>query len=90
MHFKPFAASFIILLPISVVADYRTEETRSTTTAAIACNVTGTNGRPTCSTTSSVTNVEQSETWLVAGNPINVLTGNKFESANDIQSTTSE
>ncbi|MBP3947281.1 DUF6531 domain-containing protein, partial [Psychrobacter sp. K31L] len=25
-----------------------------------------------------------------AGNPINVLTGNKFESANDIQSTTSE
>ncbi|MBP3947274.1 hypothetical protein, partial [Psychrobacter sp. K31L] len=50
--------------------------TSGTLAATVKCNVIGTNGEPACTD--------------AAGNPINVLTGNKFESANDIQSTTSE
>ena len=52
---------------------------------SVTCNIIGENGNPQCPAEPSNTNIATSSTDKATGNPINALTGNKFESATDIE-----
>lgn len=53
-------------------------------TATSACYLNGNNGTPSCATPTA-TNQASTANNIAASNPINVLTGNKFESVTDVQ-----
>lgn len=83
MRLNRLFASLLILVPTLVAADLSTTENRT-----IICNGTSNLGTPnTCAVPQSPSIVDIIKADQAGGNPINVLNGNKFESATDIQSS---
>lgn len=75
-------ACFLATISYSVNAGIIPSNPNLTTT----CNVIGTNGTPVCNSNNSATNVTSSSFVSTGvGNPIDALTGNKFQQETDIQ-----
>ena len=79
MRLNTLTLSLVTLLALQVPT------LAATGTGITTCNIIGNNGKPVCSDADTPTNVDSVQTNLAAGNPINVLNGNKFEYATDIQ-----
>ena len=82
MRLNLLTISLLPLLSLSIV-------TAHADTSITSCNLNGNHGTPSCAAPTA-TNQEGASTNNGASNPINILTGNKFESATDIQATGGE
>lgn len=76
MHLSPTLTSLVILISLPLnAAETKSMNDLLPKNVSTVCNIIGSNGEPGCSDGVKVG----------AGNPINVLTGNKFQHDNDIQ-----
>lgn len=86
MRLTPLFYSVTILISFSLnAAEAKGLGDLFTNNASIVCNSTGNNGTPGCPANQGAGIVDTLSTDQGAGNPINVLNGNKFEQATDIQ-----
>ncbi|HCI76140.1 MULTISPECIES: DUF6531 domain-containing protein [unclassified Psychrobacter] len=86
MRLSRLFASLLVLVPTLVIADLDITETRT-----VVCNRVGESGTPnTCPANRGPSIVDIIKADQARGNPINVLTGNKFEQATDIQANSGD
>uniref|UniRef100_UPI001D17B045 DUF6531 domain-containing protein n=1 Tax=Psychrobacter lutiphocae TaxID=540500 RepID=UPI001D17B045 len=88
MRLMTLTASILLSLAIANISNAANPLSAASNTIT-ACNRIGTNGTPMCPAPTP-TNQDNPDTNRAGGNPINLLTGNKFESATDIEATGGE